>query len=200
MSNSALSIRADHRDNDAMALVEPWLDATADDNTLLEQVAGWYARCLTGHTLPQQALARRSLNHPEQWAAFEIGFADRRLGRLLPGNKTAAGKELRVRLTQLGVLRDSGHARYSGSITFPLRDAGGTLVDIYGRKIGRNLARGSELHTYLPGARAARHLQSRGLHGERYGGRRRQPAQRARALVCGHQSRHVHAARAGHAR
>src|SRR5690606_37804506 len=144
---SAPPVRA--YDTSAAVLVEPWLDATADDARLLEQVATWYQRCLARHALAQQALQRRGLVHPELLSTFQLGFVDRRLGAQLPGPKRQEGRELRARLQALGILRESGHGHFNGSLTIPLCDAQGAIVDIYGRKVTRNLIRGTQLHTYL---------------------------------------------------
>lgn len=59
-----------------------------------------------------QALAhlqKRGLNDPLLIEHFRLGFANRRLGYLLPQANRRAGAELRVRLQQLDVLRESGH-------------------------------------------------------------------------------------------
>ncbi|MEZ6101725.1 MAG: hypothetical protein R3E01_22555 [Pirellulaceae bacterium] len=150
-TTSALPVRAAHDSSSGScsSLPEPWLDPTTDDRALLSQVAEWYQRCLVADGGAQQSLARRGLVHPELLTTFGWGFADRRLGALLPGPKTHAGKALRARLQQLGLLRESGHGHFNGSLTLPIYDAAGALIDIYGRKATRNLVRGTELHCYL---------------------------------------------------
>jgi hypothetical protein len=149
VATSALPLRATSSTEAHPTLPEPWLDPTAEDAALLQQVVHWYQRCLVATGDAQQALARRGLAQPELLTTFGWGFADRRLGAVLPGPKTRAGKQLRERLTQLGILRASGHGHFNGSLTLPIYDLAGRVIDIYGRKATRNLVRGTELHCYL---------------------------------------------------
>lgn len=49
------------------------------------------------------------------------------------------------------MLRESGHEHLRGSLVVPLFDAGGAVVDLYGRKIRDDLRPGTPSHLYLPG-------------------------------------------------
>ena len=62
-----------------------------------------------------------------------------------------AGEEIRGRLTKLGLIRESGHEHFNGSVVVPIFDEQGDVVEIYGRKITPNLRKGTPLHLYLPG-------------------------------------------------
>lgn len=46
-----------------------------------------------------------------------------------------AGAEMRTRLEKLGIIRESGHEHFNGSVVFPVFDEAGRVVEMYGRKI-----------------------------------------------------------------
>ena len=96
-------------------------------------------------------LQSRGLNHPELIERFQLGFANRTLGLRLPETNRKAGAAIRTRLQSLGLLRDSGHEHFNGSLVIPVLDAQGDVLEIYGRKITPNLRSGTPLHLYLPG-------------------------------------------------
>lgn len=50
------------------------------------------------------------------------------------------------------VLRESGHEHFTGSLVVPVMDLNGQNREMYGRKIGGDLRKGTPLHLYLPGA------------------------------------------------
>ncbi|KZI37433.1 DNA primase, partial [Escherichia coli] len=52
----------------------------------------------------------------------------------------------------VGVLRESGHEHFTGSLVVPVMDLNGQIREMYGRKIGNDLRKGTALHLYLPGA------------------------------------------------
>ena len=58
---------------------------------------------------------------------------------------------MRGRLQTLGVLRESGHEHFNGSIMIPIFDPAGDVLGMYGRKITPGLREGTPLHLYLPG-------------------------------------------------
>jgi DNA primase len=82
---------------------------------------------------------------------FKLGYANRTLGYRLPSNLNVAGRELRGRLQQLGIYRESGHEHFNGSLVVPIFDEHGHVTEIYGRKIVRGLHADITLHLYLPG-------------------------------------------------
>jgi hypothetical protein len=131
VSQSALPVRAD-----------------GTDQQLLESVIEFYRNRFVDESAPSQFLADRNLVHPDLVATFELGYADRELGRLLPPRQNKLGRELRARLQHLGVYRASGHGHFNGSLVVPLRSAAGQVVNLYGRKTGHKLAGGS-LHAWL---------------------------------------------------
>jgi DNA primase len=123
----------------------------ADDKALLRQVIDYYHDTLKQSPEALAYLQSRGLNHPELIERFQLGFANRTLGLRLPEKNRKAGGEIRARLQALGLLRDSGHEHFNGSLVVPVLDEHGDVTEIYGRKITDNLRAGTPLHLYLPG-------------------------------------------------
>jgi hypothetical protein len=69
----------------------------------------------------------------------------------LEDKNRVAGAEMRGRLQRLGILRESGHEHFNGSVVVPVFNASGEVVEMYGRKITARLREGTPLHLYLPG-------------------------------------------------
>ena len=127
------------------------VDRDVDDAAMLEQVIGFYHETLKQSPEALAYLEKRGLVHPEIVAHFRLGFANRTLGLRLPAKNRKAGAEMRTRLEKLGVMRESGHEHFNGSLVIPVFDAQGCVVEMYGRKITENLRPGTPLHLYLPG-------------------------------------------------
>jgi DNA primase catalytic core len=126
----------------------------ADDRVLLLQVVDYYNETLRQSPEAMKYLASRGLTSPEIINRFKLGFANRTLGYRLPAKNRAAGAEMRGRLQMLGVLRESGHEHFNGSIVIPVLNGAGEVTEMYGRKITPNLREGTPDHLYLPGAHA----------------------------------------------
>lgn len=103
------------------ALVAP----DAADQVLLNEVVGFYAQALASHEAAQGFLARRRIDLPEAVETFKVGFGDRTLGYRLPPSQVQAGRALRARLRELGVLKANGREHFRGYVTFPVLDTGG---------------------------------------------------------------------------
>ena len=56
----------------------------------------------------------------------------------IPAANRAEGKAIRDRLKGLGVLSDSGHEWFRGSLVIPVRDAEGRVVQAYPKSHGGN--------------------------------------------------------------
>ncbi len=125
--------------------------ADADDHALLAQAIGYYHATLQQSPEALAYLASRGLDHPELIERFQLGFANRTLGLRLPDKNRNAGAQVRERLQRLGLLRDSGHEHFNGSLVIPVFDEAGHVTEVYGRKITPNLRPGTPLHLYLPG-------------------------------------------------
>jgi DNA primase len=125
--------------------------ADADDQRTLRGVVGFYRETLQESPEALKYLEGRGLVHPEMVEHFQIGFANRKLGLTLPDKNRKEGAELRGHLQRLGLLRESGHEHFNGSVVFPIFDLEGSVLGLYGRKITPNLREGTLLHLYLPG-------------------------------------------------
>ncbi len=123
----------------------------AGDREVLRQVIDYYHATLKESPEALKYLQSRGLDHPEMIAHFRLGFSNRTLGYRLPERNRKSGAELRGRLQRLGILRESGHEHFTGSVVFPVIDLEGNVTEIYGRKITAGLREGTPLHTYLPG-------------------------------------------------
>jgi DNA primase len=131
----------------------------ADDQALLNQTVGYYHERLLATTEASEYLVARGLAHPELVAHFKLGVADRTLGLRLPEKNRKAGADIRSQLQKIGLIRDSGHEHFNGSLVVPVFDEAGNVVEVYGRKLLDNLRAGTPKHLYLP----AREGRSRGV-------------------------------------
>jgi DNA primase len=125
--------------------------ADAQDAKLLAQVIEYYHETLLGSPEALDYLKRRGIGSEEAIKTFKLGFANRTLGYRLPEKTRVEGAEIRGRLQRLGVLRDSGHEHFNGSIVIPIMASSGEVTELYGRKITEGLRPGTPLHLYLPG-------------------------------------------------
>ncbi len=122
-----------------------------DDQKLLAQVIDYYCCTLKESTEGLNYLRSRGVTVGEAIDRFRIGYANRTLGLKLPVKQLKAGKRIRTHLQQLGLMRGSGHEHFAGCVTFPITtpDGSGRIVDIYGRKTGTHLRKGTPLDMYL---------------------------------------------------
>lgn len=131
------------------------VDTEADDAVLLAQVRDYYHQQLKASPEALAYLESRGLKDEAVIDAFKLGFANRTLGLRLPGANRQAGAKVRGRLEALGVLRESGHEHFSGSLVVPIHDEAGAVVGMYGRKVTKALRAGTPNHLYLPGPHRA---------------------------------------------
>ena len=90
-------------------------------------------------------LHERGIERAREWIErYRLGQSDRTLGYGLP-------RKLRERLQAVGLIRESGHELFSGSLVVPIADQAGAVVEVYGRKLGSRLRKGTPLHLFLPG-------------------------------------------------
>lgn len=115
---------------------------------ILGRVAELYHRRFLETAQGPAYLASRGITDAELYRAFRIGYAD---GTLL--EKVPTSGKLRDDLLEVGVLiapgGPSGSVRelLAGCVVFPLLDAQGAVVNLYGRAVSR------DQHLYLSGAR-----------------------------------------------
>jgi DNA primase len=128
----------------------------AGDQELLDQVIDFYHTTLKSSPEALEYLERRGLGNPELIERFRLGFANRTLAYRLAPKQYKAGAEMRTALQRVGILRDSGHEHFNGSIVVPLFGASAdgaprAVVGAYARKLLDNLRVGTPKHLYLPG-------------------------------------------------
>jgi DNA primase len=131
--------------------IEAPFEKDADDQRVLRQVVDYYHETIKESPEALKYLQHRGLEHPEMIEHFQLGFSNRTLGYRLPEKNRKNGAEIRGRLQRLGIIRESGHEHFTGSIVIPVIDIDGTVTEMYGRKITEGLRAGTPLHTYLPG-------------------------------------------------
>ena len=149
------SLAAKEKNGSPSAPATPILTETferqADAQALLNRVIDFYHETLLQSTEALAYLDKRGLNDPELIARFKLGFANRTLAYRLPEKSRKAGSEIRGQLQEIGILRQSGHEHFNGSLVVPVLDGEGKVTEVYGRKITPNLRKGTPHHLYLPG-------------------------------------------------
>ena len=137
----------------AVRSAAPTFAPSADDAALLGQVIDAYHVTLKTHAEAHAYLASRGLDHPDLIDTFRLGVANRTLGYQLPEKNRVQGAAVRGALQRIGLLRESGHEHFNGSLIIPVFDAAGNVAEVYGRKLARahELRSGTSLHLYLPG-------------------------------------------------
>ncbi len=133
-------------------------DPDGTDADLMGQVIEYYHQRLLKTPAALAYLRGRGLLHDEALEKFRLGFADRTLGLRIPESNRKEGDAIRTRLQNLGLVRESGHEHFNGSVVLPIFTAAGEIGDdakrvtgMYGRKIRDDLRKGTPKHLYLPG-------------------------------------------------
>src|SRR3990172_2256953 len=123
----------------------PRPERTPAETKLLERVVDFYHRSFLGDPRGAGSLREeRGIRDTSLFETFRIGLATGKLREALPEEgETLDG------LRALGVLTDRGTELLYGCIVFPLVDAAGAVVSLYGRRI----LEGETRHLYLPGPR-----------------------------------------------
>ena len=127
------------------------LEREADDARLLGQVIEYYHQTLLQNPEALDYLQLRGIGSEDAIRTFKLGMADRTLGYRLPEKTRVEGAAMRGSLQRIGILRESGHEHFNGSLVIPIIDANGTVTEIYGRKLNDHLRPGTPKHLYLPG-------------------------------------------------
>jgi DNA primase catalytic core len=127
------------------------LERVADDAKLLGQVIEYYHQTLLQNPEALEYLQRRGIGTEEAIRTFKLGMADRTLGYRLPEKTRVEGAALRGALQRIGILRESGHEHFNGSLVIPVIAADGEITEVYGRKLNDHLRPGTPKHLYLPG-------------------------------------------------
>ena len=127
------------------------IESDAADTQLLSQVIDYYHETLLGSPEALDYLNRRGIGSEEAIKTFQLGFANRTLGYRLPEKNRVEGAAIRGQLQRLGLLRESGHEHFNGSVVVPIIAPSSEVTEIYGRKITEGLRPGTPNHLYLPG-------------------------------------------------
>jgi DNA primase len=127
------------------------IESDAADTQLLNQVIEYYHETLLESPEAIEYLRRRGIGSDDAIKSFKLGFANRTLGYRLPEKNRIEGAAIRGQLQRLGVLRESGHEHFNGSIVIPIIAPSGEITEVYGRKITEGLRPGTPNHLYLPG-------------------------------------------------
>src|ERR1700678_1945735 len=129
----------------------------AGDQELLDQVIDFYHTTLKSSPEALEYLEKRGLGSMALIEHFRLGYANRTLAYRLAPKQYKAGAEMRTALQRVGILRDSGHEHFNGSVVVPLFGGEGNdpaarpVVGAYARKLLDNLRAGTPKHLYLPG-------------------------------------------------
>ncbi len=127
------------------------IERNAEDAKLLCQVIEYYHETLLNSPEALDYLKRRGIGSEEAIKTFKLGYANRTLGYRLPEKNRVEGAAIRGQLQRIGLLRESGHEHFSGSLVIPVINTTGEVTEVYGRKLNDNLRAGTPLHLYLPG-------------------------------------------------
>jgi DNA primase len=126
-------------------------DKPVESQALLNQVIDFYHQTMKQNPEGIEYLQQRGLKNPDMIDRFKLGLCNRTLCYRLPARNRQAGKEIREKLIELGILRESGHEHFAGSLVIPIYDETGNVAEVYGRKLRNDLRKGTALHLYLPG-------------------------------------------------
>jgi DNA primase len=133
------------------AKLEAIAEPEEPDEVVLRRVVDYYHCTLKESPEALTYLEQRGLQHGELIDSFKLGFSNRTLGYRLPKKLLKSGAAIRGQLQRLGIMRESGHEHFTGSLVVPIFDERGAVVEMYGRKITPGLRPGTPLHMYLPG-------------------------------------------------
>jgi DNA primase len=123
-----------------------------DDPGLLAAVTVFYRDALAGSLEAAGWLEGYRIADARGVERFGLGVSDRTLG-LAVGPRERDRDGVRDRLQRLGVLRDSGHEHFRGCVTFPIVDAAGVVVQVFGRTVGDDARWAAGSRRWLPGLR-----------------------------------------------
>jgi len=123
----------------------------ADKQTALKDVIAFYHGSFKENPEAHAYLKQRGLDDVELIEHFKLGYANRTLGLHLPHKNRQAGAKLRGLLQEVGIIRESGHEHFNGSLVVPVINDN-QVLEVYGRKmLGSKLRKGTAQHLYLPG-------------------------------------------------
>jgi DNA primase len=107
---------------------------------LLERVLEIYHQNFLTQPEGRSYLDRRGIKNADLFAAHQVGYCDDQLKHILPHDETALAE-----LSAIGILNREGREHFANCVVFPVRDAEGGLITIY----GRFLKGGKKRHVFL---------------------------------------------------
>ena len=123
----------------------------ANDRALLVEIVDYYSRTLKQSPEALKYLASRGLQSSEIIDRFRLASPTGRWAMAWRKRAASPARRCAGRLQRLGILRESGHEHFNGSVVVPVFNASGEVVEMYGRKITAKLREGTPLHLYLKG-------------------------------------------------
>ena len=112
---------------------------------LLTRVAAFYHRRFLDTPAGLRYLTQvRGIHDVALFKTFQVGLSDGSLLEALPQDEAALAE-----LQSLGILSARGRELFDGCVVFPLWNAAGAIVNLYGRR----MTDGAVNHLYLPGPR-----------------------------------------------
>ena len=103
------------------------------DQIIAKQVFEHYHQQLNLQPKLIEMLVGRKID-PAYIGRFQIGFADRTLGREMQSPKCLQGSRNRGHLQRLGLLKNTGHEFFRGALVFPYLDRDHQIIGAYGRR------------------------------------------------------------------
>lgn len=136
------------------AIVSGTTDILIAHQTLIEEVLTHYHQSLLLSETAQDYMHSRKIYSQVAIEQFNLGYSDRSYSHTLAPRQNKQGSAKRAALQAVGLLRNSGHELFRGSLVVPITNKAGQVVNVYGRKTGIKLRPGTQLHSYLPGPQA----------------------------------------------
>ena len=125
---------------------EPPKALTVKDRKLLARVVAYYQHTLTADSRGLTYLTQeRGITTNQSLNDFGAGYANGTLLEILPEDPDIVNA-----LKKIGILNTNGHEVFYNCVVFPLYDAKGAVVSLYGRNITDDAG---TTHLYLPGPR-----------------------------------------------
>ena len=122
-------------------------DLSVKERKLLARVVGYYQHTLNEDSRGLNYLRNdRGIADNQSLKDFDTGYVNGTLLEILPDDQ-----DITNALKKIGILNAKGHEVFYNCVVFPLCDARGSIVNLYGRNIDQD----SEVsHLYLPGPRS----------------------------------------------
>ncbi len=109
----------------------------------LDRVVDIYEKNFIDNDKAKNYLIDRAITDTGLFTKHRVGFCDGSLNHVLPKNDADIGQALK----QLGILLENGSERFVNCVVFPIHDADGKVITLYGRNIDPNSKR---KHHFLP--------------------------------------------------